>query len=403
MVKKILVGLGIAGIMIVAVLALLIYLGSTPLSPEEAQDHLDKHLTKVAKKADGKGFSGVQVLVVSESKGFAYRFAKGQGKRVERLKEDTPYHVASVGKLMTSVMIYQLIEEGHLRLDEAVGPHLIKSGAVSEETLAKLFTYKGVNYTRAVTVRHLLEHTSGVADYFDGPVLSGEAISQMMKADPNRLWQPHELVTFSADRQVPLAPPGEGYAYSDTGFVLLGFLVESVTGQSFEDNLTQRIFKPLGMVDTYMALRQEPLSGRAKPMADLWLEGIELGAVNALSVDWSGGGLVSTLEDLFRFNKGLHGGKLVGQESLKDLFSDKNVFEQGIYTGTGGMTVHFEKFFPLLKLPRINGHIGILGTHVFYDAQSDAHIVMNFGSTEEMVASFMSLIEIMNTMGRIQN
>ncbi|HSN67450.1 MAG TPA: hypothetical protein VLS94_12475, partial [Fusibacter sp.] len=75
---------------------------------------------------------------------------------------------------------------------------------------------------------------------------------------------------------------------------------------------------------------------------------------------------------------------------------------QGIYTGDGGMTVRFKKFFPLLDLPLVRGHIGILSTHVFYDPTTDTHIVLNFGSTSKMVPSFRALIDIVSVIKRVQ-
>ena len=184
-----------------------------------------------------------------------------------------------------------------------------------------------------------------MADYFGGPVVSGDSMSALLKAEPNKLWTPDELLDFSRNHQVAVNVPGNGYHYSDTGYVLLGKAVEAISGNSFESDLDSRIFEPLAMRDTYMALRQLPLNSEKPPIADLWLNGSELGSTNSLSVDWAGGGLISTLEDLTRFSQALHDGKLISDKAYQAMFSDTHVFEQGIYTGTGGMTIHFEKFF----------------------------------------------------------
>lgn len=396
MLKKILIGLGIGLVLIVGILVVLMIQSNTPLTKAEAEAHLNSYFSKVAEKAGKDNFSGVQVSIFSKGKDIDWHYAGGSGARLDALTAQTPFHVASVGKLMTATLIYQYMDAGKLRLDQPISEVLPKA------MLDGLFVYDGKDYQTEVTFEQLLAHTSGVPDYFGGPVVSGDSMSTLLKAEPNKLWTPDELLDFSRNHQVAVNAPGKGYHYSDTGYVLLGKAVETISGNSFESELASRIFEPLVMRDTYMALRQLPLNGEKPPIADLWLNGSELGSTNSLSVDWAGGGLISTLEDLTKFSQALHGGKLMSDKAYQAMFSDTHVFEQGIYTGTGGMTIHFEKFFPLLKLPTVNGHIGVLATHVFYDTATDTHIVMNFGSTDKMVDSFMALIEIMRTIGRVQ-
>ena len=264
-----------------------------------------------------------------------------------------------------------------------------------------MFVFEGVDYTEKVTYNHLLSHTSGAPDYFGGPVNSGQSMAELLKSEPNHIWQPNDLLAFSVNQQSAVNAPGEGYYYSDTGYILLGLLIEAIEDDTFENLLINRIFQPLNMQHSFMALRSEPLSKETFPLADLWLEEMEYGNRPALSVDWSGGGIISTLDDLLKFSRALHGGELISADSLDAMFSDENSFEQGIYTGNGGMTVRFKEFFPLLDLPLIRGHIGILGTHLFFDPVSNTHIVLNFGSTEKMVPSFTTLIEILSTLHRI--
>lgn len=210
------------------------------------------------------------------------------------------------------------------------------------------------------------------------------------------------MLDFSIEHQEAVNAPGVSYLYSDTGFVLLGLLIKEKENKSFESVLEERFFKPLMMNSSYMSMRSTPLSGEVKPIADLWLNGEEFGDKKALSVDWAGGGVISTLEDLMKFSVALHSGALISEDSQNRMFSDANQFEQGIYTGDGGMTVRFKKFFPLLDLPLVRGHIGVLSTHVFYDPTTDTHIVLNFGSTSKMVPSFKALIDILSVIKRVQ-
>lgn len=394
MLRKILKIGSIILLVLVIAMGVLMYLSSTPLTKEEASDHLNKVFSKLAK--EDNAYSGVQFKLHSKEHGYSYEFAKGKMTRGDALERDTPFHIASVGKLFTATMIYQLAEEGKFSLTDKVSQHL------DLQILRSLFLYEGVDYADQVTIDQLLSHTSGVADYFGGPVKSGKTMETLLLENPEKLWQPLELINFSSENQVPIGKPGEVYAYSDSGYILLGLLIEKVTNESFEDNLKNRIFEPLNMQDTYMALRQEPLSGVAKPIADLWLNGSELGMTQALSVDWAGGGLISTLDDLMLFSEALFEGKLISKEALELMFDSTNKFEGGIYNGAGGMSVHFDKFMPLLKLPVLKGHIGVLSTYLFYDERSQTHLVMNLGSTDKMVDGVKALIEVMNTLERIE-
>lgn len=366
---------------------------------KKTKDQVITHFTNYFKKASKKtkDYSGVQALIYSPKLDLDWRFAEGSSKRTGELKIDQPFHVASVGKLFTATILYQLAEEEKIKLEDPI------VNVIGKKRLGNLFVYRGVDYSDKVTYRHLLSHTSGVADYFSGRVISGENMSTLLKTQNEKVWQPEELLDFSINRQVAVNMPGEGYFYSDTGYVLLGILIEKLEGKSFERVLEDRFFRPQMMNHSYMAMRSKPLSDQSMPIADLWLEGDEFGDKNALSVDWAGGGVVSTLEDLKRFSVALHGGALISQESLSKMFSNSNQFEQGIYTGDGGMTVRFKKFFPLLNLPLVRGHIGILSTHVFYDPTTDMHIVLNFGSTSKMVSSFRALIDILSVVKRIKS
>lgn len=394
MLKKILGIIGIILVLIIIIVIIMMILGSRPLSKEAAETHLQRYFEKKSKPT--KDFSGIQAYVFSESLDLDYSFGSGRSLRHNMLTKDQPFHVASVGKLFTATIIYQLVEEGKIDLEAPI------TSSYPSERLDDLFVYEGIDYKEQVTFRHLLSHTSGIADYFGGPVITGKAMSELLILQPERIWQPEELLSFSKAYQKAVCAPGVGYNYSDTGYILLGLIIEALESKPFERVLEDRIFKPLEMKDSYMAMRSEPLSGNKWPIADLWLEGVEFGDQPALSVDWTGGGIISTLEDLMRFSIALHSGELINTHSLDLMFSDENKFEQGIYTGSGGMTIRFKAFFPLLDLPLVRGHIGILGTHVFYDETTDTHIVLNFGSTGEMEASFMALIEILNVVKRIQ-
>lgn len=382
----------LVGILLVS--AVLFYLSQTPLRREAVLKQLNASAARLG-KAD-KHFSGLQALIASEPLGIHHGIALGDMSGGSILKQDTPFHVASVGKLFTAAAIYQLIDEGKFDLDTKI------TGILEGDRLKPLFTYEGVNYSDEVTIRQLLAHTSGAADYFSDPVTEGVDLMTAMAKDQHRFYTPDDLLAISSDRQKPFGMPGKSYHYSDTGYVLLGKIIEAVEEEKVEAVFERRFFKPLGMMDTCFALRSEPLSGTAQPMADLWLNGLEQSDSQALSVDWTGGGIVSTLEDLLRFSRALHGGSMLSKKAYETMFAGIHKFEGGIYTGTGGMEIRFKAFFPLLSLEPAYGHMGVLSTQLFYDPATQTHMVINFGSDEKHVESVRLMIEILSTLNRLR-
>jgi D-alanyl-D-alanine carboxypeptidase len=358
-----------------------------PLTPQAAGKQFDTAVCKAAKKYP---HAPTQVTLVSDRLGLTYSDPSSEPFR--------PFHIASIGKVFTAVLVFKLVEQGVIVLDAPI------AGYLPATDLADLFRFKGVDYAGEVTVRHLLGHTSGAADYFEDPVTSGLPFLQDVLCHPDTLWTPDSLLDFSRTKQAPAARPGERFHYSDTGYILLGKLVEAVTGQQFHTNLHAHIFDPLGMRDSYLLFYSEPAAQPQQPLAPLWVNGTEASRFQSLSCDWAGGGIVSTPADLLKFSRALAQGELVGATSYAAMTAFSHRFRQGIHYGLGLMEVHFSEFFFLLRgLPQVTGHIGILATHMFYDARTDTHIVMNFGDTQRMTQSFRVLIELLQTVKRIQS
>ncbi len=309
------------------------------------------------------------------------------------------FHIASVGKLFTTVLVGRLIDAGKLELDTRVAPLLPPA------TLDGLFVYRGTDYQSGVTVEQLLAHTSGVADYFSGPVRGGKSepsVDSLIVTDPGRLWTPLELLAFSRDRQEAVGAPGETYNYSDTGFIILGLLIEELYGHSFQDVLSVEILAPLDMNETFMPFVSKPASGSDVTIRKAWLGKTEVSTFTSITADWSGGGIASTEGDLLKFSKALWAGILLSDETLSELRHYTHVFMKGLDYGAGLMRIDFGKFFFLLKgYPKPEGHIGILATMLIYDPERDLHIVLNFGDTEKMESAFRLVIQAFGILLRV--
>lgn len=158
---------------------------------------------------------------------------------------------------------------------------------------------------KAITIAHLLTHTSGLPDFSEIP-LSGSAQSHLTTVED----------TLALFEDLPLAfPPGERFRYSNTGYIVLGYIIEGVTGQSYGDYLREAIYLPLGMHNT----------GYAHPQAGL-ASGYESGRSQQpvspidLAIPHAAGGLYSTVEDLYRWDQALYSDQLLPPNALAELF-----------------------------------------------------------------------------------
>jgi D-alanyl-D-alanine carboxypeptidase len=221
--------------------------------------------------------------------------------------------------------------------------------------------------------------------------------------NPQYHWTPQTLLDFSRHQQSAVGIPGQVFNYSDTGYVLLGLIIEKVTGKSFAQNLADEIFLPLEMRDSYLMFYGDPQNTPKKDIEQIWFNGVEISRYESLSCDWSGGGIITTTADLLKFSHALRGGRLVSPNTLAAMDACPHKFRPGIFYGLGMMEIRFNEFFFLLgRLPKVKGHIGILATHMFYDPTQDAHILMNFGDNTRMVESFQALIKIENMLSRMR-
>jgi D-alanyl-D-alanine carboxypeptidase len=207
------------------------------------------------------------------------------------LVADDVFRIFSVSKMFTAVMVMQLVEEGKLTLETEV-----------TEVLPDLDLVEGV------TVRQLLDHSGGLADFLDA------GFDSMLRQDWDHAWTASEVLDRAARLVPPLGDPGTAHDYSNTHYVVAGMVVEELTGLSLEDNLQTRITGPLGLSDTaYRPEGPDPVTGFA-----LWLPQGNSEDVSLHSVETAfgaAGGMVSTAPDLVTFITALGDGDLVSSQS----------------------------------------------------------------------------------------
>lgn len=307
------------------------------------------------------------------------------------------FHAASVGKMLTATLAFQLAESGDLDLDAPL------AGLLPESEIAGLFVRRGTDAAPAVTPRHLLTHTSGAADYFEGPNDTGESFVERITRRPGERYLPADLLAFSREHQRAVGAPGERFVYSDTGYVLLARVIEEAGGASLGAQLHDRILGPVGMDDSCLLFHTMPggaasvaQPGAALDLAPILVDRVDLSRAESLSCDWGGGGVVTTVDDLQRFAAAWHGGALLDGASRASMSTIEHRFRAGIHYGAGLMQLRYGGFFPLLAaMPRTIGHLGVTGVHLFSDPARDVTIVLNLHSTAEMTRSFQLHIRLL--------
>ena len=212
--------------------------------------------------------------------------------REEPLTRQHRFRIGSITKSIVAALVMQLVESGRLRLSDPVSrwlPGLLGNGS-------------------HITIKHLLTHSSGLFDVIGLPGFA--RMVQRLPADPARLVR-------LANAQGPEFAPGQGAAYSNTNFTVLGLIVEKVTGQHLARALETRIFRPLRMASSSLdwAHAVDP------PLAHGYSDDEDVTASTELAWAWSAGGVVSTAEDVSRFFKALLRGDVIGHELLEEMTS----------------------------------------------------------------------------------
>lgn len=258
-----------------------------------AEQKFDNYL-KAAQ--DVWGFSGT-VLVAWHGK---VVFAKGYGYADQAFQQantlETKFYIGSITKQFTAAAILKLVEQGKLSLDDPITRYLPD---YPEDP------------GRRITIHHLLTHTSGVPNYTESPELLLRRTSRI---------SPNDLLRFFAYEPLDFEP-GTSFHYSNSGYIILGAIIERVSGQSYEAFLHKEFFNKLGMKNSGYARREAGLPNRAVG----YTLDMDRNIVNAPAIHFSvlhtAGALYSTVEDMLAWDRALYGTDVLGRQSVRTMLT----------------------------------------------------------------------------------
>lgn len=300
---------------------------------------------------------------------------------------DQRFHSASIGKLFCATLIFMATEENLCKLDTKI------SDILELSLLEDLFIYKDVDYKNDVTIKHLLNHTSGVNDYFSGRTINKHHFIKEVMSKKNHIYSPLELLEFTKKNQKAIGYPGKKFFYSDTGFVLLGFVLERLYKKQYVNILQEKIFGPMKLKDTALAFYDKNYDRNS--LAPLIFKGEDMHLCNSLSCDYSGGGLQTTTKDLAMFLKHLFSNDLISQTSLALMMDAKHSFHGIMMYGLGMIEINFKRLIPWMRnYPKLYGGLGVTSVYAFIDPIDKDVYILNLGTPNKRRLSFQILVKM---------
>lgn len=220
---------------------------------------------------------------------------------------DSAFAIGSITKQFTGLAIAQLISRGTISLDDPLHKYF-----PDYPQTAKI-----------ITVRNLLNHTSGIVNYTTKPIVHENAWKDLSH---------EEMIAWFKDEPL-VFDPGTRWNYTNSGIYLLGVIIEKTTGLTYEAYLQQNIFTPFGMTRTYLAGSQDIVPSRVTGY-DLMADGYKISKSYSATFPYAAGAIISTTGDLWKFLNNIHNGDLVSEEIRKIIYRQETLpnEEELIYT-----------------------------------------------------------------------
>ncbi|QPE17855.1 beta-lactamase family protein [Providencia rettgeri] len=307
--------------------------------------------------------------------------ARGADLEGMPLSVDTPLRIASNTKTFTAATILRLAEMGKLSIYDAISEY------IDPQYNALLSTQYN---THTITIRHLLEHSSGLLDHADGDYLKA------VLKQPNYVWSRTEQVEMYMRKQFPTFSPSKSFIYSDTGYILLGDIIERITGQSLGLAVRELLhFDSIGLESAYWESLEQPPE-IATPRARQYLGKWDGTHIHASMDAYGGGGLVMSSKQMAIFLEALFEG---------NIFSSPNTLETMLSMGShdGAENYRLGIMVNVVNGITLYSHLGFWGSVAYYAPKakiSAAGFVDDRESRETLIHVIESLLSQQHEMKR---
>ena len=346
---------------------------------EELQQILDTGI----KKAD---IPGIQAGI--STSWWTWNSAAGDASGItgEPARPGMQFLIASISKTFTAVAVLKLAEEGKLSLEDPIDKWLPPDRAIR------------IPDSNIITIRQLLDHTSGIADYDEMAIIAEE------------LKDPSTPVPYSAGIEQGidaglLYSPGTNYTYSNVNYLLLTQIIDKAAGTSFEEYMNQSIIHPTGLNHTYLQ-RERTITGPSMS-ADIRDENGTVNAYGSLYVifDRGAGDIVSTTDDLNTFHQALRDGKIISNASVAEMntiTSQSKKTKNGMTSGYGlGYATAYNATHNITLEGHSGGYPGSF-SFMYYCPERDAYIAINVNTIDETSRTAREILfPILNALGSV--
>jgi D-alanyl-D-alanine carboxypeptidase len=318
------------------------------------------------------------VILAVESLDGRFRWTGAAGRADSSgapMRADTPFFLASITKLYIAAAIFRLHESGRLRLDDPLRAYL------PAPLINGLHRFEGMDCTDAITIHHLLSHTSGLPDSLEERPRGGKSLIERAFEQGDSGWTIEEAITLVREQLQPHFPPQDLNAprararYSDTNFQLLIAILEAVTGETQQDAFHRLLLRPLGLNQTWVAGHAPP--DLPTPPAGLWHGRNELVLPRTLAASRD---LYATAADALAFLRALIEGTVFERPATAELMRRRwrrfgfpldaaalRLPPWPIEYGLGMMRFRLPRWLtPFAPVPAMVGHSGSTGSWLFH-------------------------------------
>jgi D-alanyl-D-alanine carboxypeptidase len=305
---------------------------------------------------------GIMVHIEAPNKNISWSGAVGVSNKKTKtnLESDQPVLIASNTKTYVAVSVLKLIEQGELKLNDPIFKYISNASKI-------MLSNEGYD-VYSITIKDLLSHTSGIFDYAETEAYFNEVL-----ANPKREWSRIEQIKFAMEHGEPLGESGEVFAYSDTNYLLLTEVIESVTNKTFYKAIRELIgYTALHLNKTWFTTL-ESYPNNVKPMAYQYVSSAN---INNYSIShtfdlYGGGGIASTPKDLALFFQNVFSNKVFQNEKTLQLLytkaNPKKDMEGDYYLGLTSVEYNNIKGY---------GHNGFWGTTAYYFPELNASLAV---------------------------